>query len=161
MNKSRLSLIVSVTLVVMLTTRCGGDATPKHTSQSVIAPTSSLSSPASAATQTKPNPPPPGELLPTPTFQPFPDEKLPLLFASYVLEPISASPVLQQEAIDPQMGNVLVPLALSAEQLERLGMHGVVASPVDYPEFHFLPTRPSFATCRSLSPAMHSCMPST
>jgi len=47
-------------------------------------------------------------------------------------------PGLQQEAIDPQMGNVLVPLALSPEQLELLGRAGVAASPADYPEFHVL-----------------------
>jgi hypothetical protein len=90
MNKSMLLLILSVTLVVMLTTRCGDGEATKPISQSKITPTSNLPSPTSAATQTEPSLPAPGALLSTATSQPFPDEeKLPLLFASYVLEPVS------------------------------------------------------------------------
>jgi hypothetical protein len=162
MNKSRLSLIVSVTLMVMLLASCGDGETTKPISPSMIPPTSSLSSPATATIQTEPSPPMPGALLSTATSQPILDEeKPPLLFASYVLEPVDAQPSLQQEAIDPQMGNVLVPLALSAEQLERLGMHGIVASPVDYPEFHFLYNEtvlrnlPVFVTSDALLHAFH------
>jgi hypothetical protein len=59
------------------------------------------------------------------------------------------------------MGNVLVPLALSAEQLERLAEAGVVASPVDYPEFHVLyketaqSNLPVFVTSDALLHAYH------
>jgi hypothetical protein len=162
MNKSMLLLILSVTLVVMLTTRCGDGEATKPISQSKITPTSNLPSPTSAATQTEPSLPAPGALLSTATSQPFPDEeKLQLLFASYLLEPVSAGPSLQQEPIDPQMGNVLVPLVLSAEQLERLGQDGVVASPADYPEFHFLYKEtvnrnlPVFVTSDALLHAYH------
>jgi hypothetical protein len=79
---------------------------------------------------TRPNP----AVAPAPTAAVKPSQ----LFAAYRLEPVEVVPGLPQEAIDPQMGNVLVPLALSPEQLELLGRAGVAASPADYPEFHVL-----------------------
>jgi len=57
--------------------------------------------------------------------------------------------------------DVLVPLALSSQQLERLSAAGVVASPRDYPEFHdlYLETRdanlPVFATSDALLHIYH------
>jgi hypothetical protein len=59
------------------------------------------------------------------------------------------------------MGNVLVPLVLSPEQLQRLVATGVVASPRDHPEFHdlYLETRwanlPVFVTSDALLHAYH------
>jgi hypothetical protein len=60
------------------------------------------------------------------------------LFASYQLNPVTMSPSIHHEPIDPDMGNVLVPLVLSPEQLQRLAADGVVASPANDPEFHNL-----------------------
>jgi len=56
---------------------------------------------------------------------------------------------------------VLVPLVLSAEQLEKLAEAGVVASPADYPEFHVLyqesvkSNLPVFVTSDALLHAYH------
>ena len=84
-----------------------------------------------------------------------------MVFAAYPLEPVTSKPSLPQEAIDPRMGNVLVPLVLSAEQLAELGEAGVVASPADYPEFHVLYQEtvknnlPVFVTSDALLHAYH------
>ena len=61
----------------------------------------------------------------------------------------------------PDLENVLVPLALSSPQLDRLSAAGVVASPRDYAEFHdlYLETRdanlPVFATSDALLHIYH------
>ena len=115
-------------------------------------------------TPTATRPAQPTALTPDETSEPtqvaIPEPPRPL-FAAYPLEPVSARPSLQQEAIDPQMGNVLVPLVLSTEQLEHLAKSGVVASPADYPEFHFLyqethrSNLPVFVTSDALLHAYH------
>jgi hypothetical protein len=62
----------------------------------------------------------------------------PPAFAAFRVEPVTSVPRIEQDSIDPAFGNVLVPLALSSAQAERLAVQGVVASPRNYPEFHNL-----------------------
>jgi hypothetical protein len=81
--------------------------------------------------------PPPVTALPaTPTWVPTVQPRL--AFAAYEVEPVTVIPALRPEPIDPNLGNVLVPLVLSPEQLQRLVADGVVASPREHPEFHDL-----------------------
>jgi hypothetical protein len=155
MNKESLSLILKVSLVVLLLASCGSRESTPPLSNPTPLPTAS---PTSKMASTETSPAQPTALTPTEvTVIPRPR----LVFAAYTLDPVSAVPSLQQEPIDPQMGNVLVPLALSAEQLERLGQDGVVASPADYSEFHVLyketVTRnlPVFVTSDALLHAFH------
>jgi hypothetical protein len=120
-------------------------------------------SPARTATQASSTPSatppptatPPASATPPPTVQPRP------VFAPYEVERVTVIPALRQEPIDPDMGNVLVPLVLSPEQLEQLAAAGVVASPSDYPEFHDLyrettsANLPVFVTSDALLHAFH------
>jgi hypothetical protein len=82
-------------------------------------------------------------------------------FAPFIEEPFTLTPALQQDPIDPQMGNVLVPLVLSAEQLQFLAQAGVVASPHNYREFGELyretagSNLPVFVTSDALLHAYH------
>lgn len=91
---------------------------------------------------------------PTATIQPH------IAFAPYEVASVMVTPALQQELIDPNMGNVLVPLVLSPEQLQQLAA-GVVASPRDYSEFHDLyqetawANLPVFVTSDALLHAYH------
>jgi hypothetical protein len=154
MNKKILSLLAISSLGVLLLVSCSSrETSPPPTPISSSTPIKTAS-PTSVQLPTETSP-----AQPTAQVTVIPQPRL--VFASYALEPVSAQPALQQEPIDPQMGNVLVPLALSAEQLERLGMHGIVASPVDYPEFHHLYKEtvlrnlPVFVTSDALLHAFH------
>ena len=82
-------------------------------------------------------------------------------FAAFKLEAVKVRPAVKAEPIDPVMGNVLVPLVLSPEQLARLGQSGVVASPRSYSEFSDLygetaqANLPLFVTSDSLLHTYH------
>jgi hypothetical protein len=82
-------------------------------------------------------------------------------FAAYKLPAVQVSPAVKADPIDPGMGNVLVPLVLSPEQLARLGQSGVVASPRTYSEFSDLYAEtvqanlPLFVTSDSLLHTYH------
>ncbi len=157
MNKKGISIFLSSALALIVLAACLSRETPGP--QSLV----TTPSPTGSILQTETTPMLLPEITPTDTpiaqaavvAQPRP------AFAAYRLEPVDTMPGLQQESIDPQMDNVLVPLALSDEQLERLGNSGVVASPADYPEFHYLYKEtlqnnvPIFITSDSLLHAYH------
>lgn len=146
MNKIGLSHILNGALVLFLLVGCIPGATTVTTA---LPTTPSIASPSPSPTGT-----------PEPT-QAVVAEHPRVIFTTYHLEPVSGKPSLRQDAIDPRMGNVLVPLALSAEQLGFLADSGVVASPADYPEFHVLYKEtvrnnlPVFVTSDSLLHAYH------
>ena len=101
-------------------------------------------------------------IAPGPTATPLPIEVQDQpVFARYEVAPVTINPSIQQDALDPSFGNVLVPLVLSAEQLERLAADGIVASPGSYPEFHNLyqetqsANLPVFVTSDALLHAYH------
>ena len=93
--------------------------------------------------QSTPTPPPVTALPATPTWVPTVQPRL--AFAAYEVEPVTVIPALRPEPIDPNLGNVLVPLVLSPEQLQRLVADGVIASPREHPEFHDLYRETQFA----------------
>ncbi|HJW89513.1 MAG TPA: DUF3160 domain-containing protein [Anaerolineales bacterium] len=169
MNKTRLISLLNIILVVLILTACGSSGTPRTSSPNPPAspgvspsPIQELTPQKPESTRASPGGSPQATQTSTPllTKTPVP-EATGLTFASYPLKPVNAQPSLQQEAIDPQMGNVLVPLALSADQLRRLVGAGVVASPADYPEFHILyketvqKNLPVFITSDALLHAYH------
>ena len=137
-------------LLLALLVACGAP-TPTATVTEAPRPSPALTATkAAAATAT----PPASATLP-PTAEPRP------VFAAYEVAPVTVNPALRQEPIDPNMGNVLVPLVLSPEQLQRLVADGVVASPRDFPEFHDLyretgwANLPVFVTSDALLHAYH------
>lgn len=145
MNKKRLSSILKGALAALILAGCISSETP---TPPPVQPT--------VISSTAP--------IPTASLEPTPiviAEHPRLVFALYPLEPVTVRPSLQQEAIDPEMGNVLVPLALSAEQLKKLAEAGVVASPAGYAEFHDLYNEtagsnlPVFVTSDALLHAYH------
>ena len=110
--------------VLLLLTACGPSAPePTGTPTQPV-----LQDPTATATQV------PGLTATPPSIEIEP----PPVFASFRAQPVTIVPSLQQDRVDPDFGNVLVPLALSPEQMEGLAAQGVVASPRDYPEFHNL-----------------------
>jgi hypothetical protein len=164
MNKIGLSILLISVLVVLLSAGCGSRETPALPTPGIIASPVTTPDPTGSLIQTETGPVQPTALTPAGTPRPTRAtviEQPGLVFASYPLEPVTARPSLQQEAIDPQMGNVLVPLALSTEQVQRLAEAGVVASPADYPEFHILYKEtvqnnlPVFVTSDALLHAYH------
>jgi hypothetical protein len=164
MNKIGLSILLISVLVVLLSAGCGSRETPALPTPGIIASPVTTPDPTGSLIQTETGPVQPTALTPAGTPRPTRAtviEQPGLVFASYPLEPVTAQPSLQQEAIDPQMGNVLVPLALSTEQVQRLAEAGVVASPADYPEFHILYKEtvqnnlPVFVTSDALLHAYH------
>lgn len=143
MNKIRVSSILNGALAALLLAGCVSSVTP------ALPTAPQLESPVAS----------PGS---TNTSEPVQTAEHPrVFFSSYNLEPVNGRPLLQQEAIDPRMGNVLVPLVLSAEQLNQLGKDGVISSPADYPEFHVLYKEsvqnnlPVFVTSDALLHAYH------
>ena len=136
--------------VLLLATACAAPA--PTTDETLAAPVgTSTAMPVETATTA------PG---PTATILPVEAPMQPA-FARYDLQPVNVSPSLRQEPVDPSFGNVLVPLVLSAQQLERLAADGVVASPGTYPEFHDLygetlnANLPVFVTSDALLHAYH------
>lgn len=147
-------------LLLALLVACGA---PTPTATVTETPTSSP-----ALTATKPAGPtatstatPPPTVTPLPSATPSPTVQPRLAFAAYEVEPVTVIPALRPEPIDPNMGNVLVPLVLSPEQLQRLAADGVVASPREHPEFHDLyfetgyANLPVFVTSDGLLHAYH------
>lgn len=126
MTRKWFSLGLNLALILTLVAGCRGGITPPPSPTTEPGPPEPLIPTATPTTLPQPTSPPPAG-------------QSPILFAAYPLEPVSVKPALQNEPpIDPQMGNVLVPLVLSPEQLQALAASGVVASPVEYPEFHVL-----------------------
>lgn len=163
MNRKHISILCNCTLVVLLLSGCFMRPSPAATTPTAMTiPTN----PPVQATVLPPTPtrqPQPTDLPPTAPPEPTqePVVKQPVkLFAAYAHAPLAITPALDQEPIDPQMGNVLVPLVLSEQQLERLAA-GVVVSPRDYSEFHPLYQEsvrgnlPVFVTSDALLHAYH------
>jgi hypothetical protein len=120
--------------VLLLATACAAPA--PTTDETLAAPVgTSTAMPVETAT-TAP--------VPTATILPVEAPMQPA-FARYDLQPVNVSPSLRQEPVDPSFDNVLVPLVLSPEQLQRLVADGVIASPREHPEFHDLYRETQFA----------------
>ena len=83
------------------------------------------------------------------------------IFASYNPAQVDAVPAMFHEPIAPDMSNVLVPFALSPDQLSRLGLDGVVVSPGVEKEFFTVYEKarydnvPIFVTSDSLLHSYH------
>ena len=160
MNKKTLGLLIIMSLVIFLLVSCGWWESPTTPSSGDI---NTTASPAVSTTETETSTMQPIQQQPTATAVVLPSvqEAPRLVFAAYQLETVKAQPGLVQESIDPEMGNVLVPLVLSNEQLQRLAESGVVASPRDFPEFHLLyqetvrQNLPVFVTSDALLHAYH------
>ena len=102
--------------VLLLATACAAPA--PTTDETLAAPVgTSTAMPVETATTA------PG---PTATILPVEAPMQPA-FARYDLQPVNVSPSLRQEPVDPSFGNVLVPLVLSPEQLQRLVADGVIS----------------------------------
>jgi hypothetical protein len=82
-------------------------------------------------------------------------------FARYKPAPVDALPAMFHESIAPDMENVLVPFALSPDQLARLGQSGIVVSPGQEKEFFTVYEKarydnvPIFVTSDSLLHSYH------
>lgn len=144
----------------VLSACAGPTATPTPTATTLppsSTPLPTATAPTIAAVTAAPTASP---LPPTPTAESVKVEARPE-FAPYNEQPVTVKPALQQDPIDPQMGNVLVPLALSPEQLARLAEMGVVASPQKHLEFQeiYLATQesnvPLFITSDALLHTYH------
>ena len=161
MSKKTLSHLMNISLVMLILVSCGRQETPIPVtpSQEATSPDASQEAETSEAEATQEQP----AISPTSTLvTPLPVQEQPRrVFAAYQLEPVRAQPGLSQEPVDAGMGNVLVPLVLSAEQLQSLAESGVIASPGDYPEFHLLyqetvrQNLPVFVTSDGLLHAYH------
>jgi hypothetical protein len=83
------------------------------------------------------------------------------LFAKYDPAQVNTTPAMYHEPIAPDMSNVLVPFALSPDQLARLGQNGVVVSPGVEKEFFTVYEKarydnvPVFVTSDSLLHSYH------
>jgi hypothetical protein len=101
----------------------------------------------------------------TPAAPPTPLAEAPqdgrLVFAAFREAPVEAVPAIFHEPIAPDLGNVVVPFALSAEQRARLARDGVVVSPGVEKEFFTVYEQarydnvPIFVTSDSLLHAYH------
>ena len=98
---------------------------PPVSSPTIIIPTPELVRVPPTATPAESAPEPPSELL---------VEAMPR-FAMYSPRPVDTTPSMFHDPIAPDMSNVLVPFALSPDQLARLGESGVVVSPGTEKEF--------------------------
>lgn len=126
MKRKHFSITLNLVLALAILAGCGIRTTP-------LPPTAEPGPPRITPSAT-PDGTPTAQMTPTVPFVRAPD-----LFAAYPLQSVDVKPALKaQPPIDPQMGNVLVPLVLSAEQLQALAGSGVVASPAEYSEFHLL-----------------------
>jgi hypothetical protein len=170
--KSRWSALwVVLSLAVAGLVACGGAATP---TAAVEVPTEAPP-PVASPTIVIPTPEPTASAEPAPTEAPpatataepagpvatpaqRPDE---LVFATYREAPVDVEPVLAYEPIAPDLGNVVVPFVLSAEQRARLAEDGVVVSPGVEKEFFTVYERarydnvPVFVTSDSLLHTYH------
>jgi hypothetical protein len=96
---------------------------------------------------------------PTPIVVAPQDDRL--VFASFREAPVEGVPAIYHEPIAPDLGNVVVPFALSAEQRARLAQDGVVVSPGVEKEFFTVYEQaryenvPIFVTSDSLLHAYH------
>ena len=88
-----------------------------------------------APTETPTSPPTITEEPRAPEPTPASLASIDLVFARFEEPSVDASPVTAQETIAPDLGNVRIPFALSAAQLDRLARDGFVVSPGVEKEF--------------------------
>jgi hypothetical protein len=126
---------------------------PPVQSPTIIIPTAEpADTSAPAATETPAAPPTPVAAEPK-------DDRL--VFAAFREAPVEAMPAIFHEPIAPDLGNVVVPFALSADQRARLAQDGVVVSPGVEKEFFTVYEQarydnvPIFVTSDSLLHAYH------
>ncbi len=125
---------------------------PPVESPTIVIPAAEPTDTAPAAAETPAAPPTPIVVAPT-------DGRL--VFAAYREAAVEAVPAMFHEPIAPDLGNVVVPFALSAEQRARLARDGVVVSPGVEKEFFTVYEKarydnvPIFVTSDSLLHAYH------
>jgi len=101
----------------------------------------------------------PADIIPEPTSQVV-AVSMPQ-FAPFNPAPVDVVPAMFHEPIAPDMSNVLVPFALSPDQLTRLGQNGIVVSPGTEKEFFTVYEKarydnvPVFVTSDSLLHSYH------
>jgi len=161
---------------LLMLVACGdqGDSTTSSSSVAEILPDPTVpptAVPEAAAVEPSPTVPPvssPTIVIPTPEPTAVPTEPPPELelepmprFAKFIPRSVDSAPAMFHDPIAPDMGNVLVPFALSPDQLARLGESGVVVSPGTEKEFFTVYEKaryanvPVFVTSDSLLHSYH------
>ena len=131
-------------LLLLLLAACGGEEAVPTTAPEIIPtntppPTPAPMTPTIVIPETTPTAEPPTAVPPTeePTVLPVPSvvaNPMPR-FAQFKETAVTAAPAMFHDPIAPDLSNVLVPFALSTDQLARLGESGVVVSPGTEKEF--------------------------
>ncbi len=123
--------LLLITAALILSTACSQNAVVATVEATPTPPPADTPTAASTNTPLPPKPTAKSTLA----AQPAPIVEVDSIFAAYEEPPVEAVPAIYHDPIAPDLGNVLVPSALSEEQLARLAKNGIVASPGMEKEF--------------------------